>query len=54
MDRAILKGVVLQNDPLSIFTDANAYFLVFAGCILQPCVANGYILGLALNIDPDS
>jgi len=51
--RAILKGIILQRDSLSLPADTNTYILILACCIFKSCVSNGDVSGFSLDIDAD-
>jgi len=47
---AILKGIAVENDSLSLFVNTDACSLVLARCIPQSCVANSDVLRFSPNI----
>ena len=53
LHRAILKGISLQHDSLSLPADTNSYILIFTRCIFKPCIVNGDVPDFTLNIDAD-
>ena len=54
MHRAILEGVVLQDDSIGVPAYTNAGILIFARSIFKSCIVNGDVPDFTLDIDTEA